>query len=837
MESNATGESSPARGAACARLFGWLFKLSLALTAAALAQQFSGYGLRVRHDIENGRIQRTEDYYRWRLPEQYRTPLVDRAAVLLKDGRPWLNRSQSNRLLREYGPGWYFMVGGGVNFLPEAGLDPRAGGVRLSLETPFQFKPKVWPKVAAVLLAQLLLWQALRRGRRPSAGKGCGSWGAVELPVILLAAAMVGGALWLRADFTDHAFVIKGMQESDAGGWYRMAGGLSEGQGLTGAFENQRPFYSVYLAGWFLIFGEGLAALRGFNALGLFLAVMGVLALGRLLGSAVIGVALALVLLGESHLNYMSAALTENGGLMLAAPALLAAWLAIWTLSRRWAAAAGVLNGLAALTSGVTLFTLPAYAALMALFPLFRRVPWRRALLLGVVYTAGATLVVGSWLVRQKLVHDRFALSYNSADVLAGGADPEEGRFTGRLLDKARAAGLNLSTADSRYDALLWLFRENVAADPAGYARRVGRAALDSLSFLPTSDPAVQAGLLLALLAFGATAVWRYGQWYALALAGGLMALWARAEFAVTPLLLAAAVFLLLRRERAPAVRLTVLLLAATVLAVMLLAGMAGNVATKRFWLVADWSVLALVLGGARAFIGTTSGLAQFALARAGLPAWLAGLPADPPPAAAAFTAPRFTAASPLAMLVLSLACGGLVLARTWLGPVPLAKPFEPPAASLVEAARREAAARQPELREIPAEKIITRLVLSTDQRALFAAGEGTQHWLPFYAARPYERWVAQFRILNPDGSGGAILTALGRGTPQDWPRDVPLLLAGVFSSGRHGINGEAVPLFEVLFVLPLDKRGQRDSASPALDGLLALPPSPEALAAAREGK
>ncbi len=832
MESNATGESSPSWTAALARALSWLFRLSLALTAAALVQQYSGIGLRVRHDMENDRIQRTEDYYRWRLPEQYRTPLVDRAAVLLQDGRPALNRSQSNRLLREYGPGWYHMVGGGVNFLPEGGLDPRSSAVRWSLDTPFQFKPKIWPKVAAVLLAQLLLLQVLRRApARPGASAVLArAWRVATPGVAVLAVVMLAAALRQSAGFTDHAFVVKGIQESDAGGWYQMAVGLSEGRGLTGAFENQRPFYSLFLAGLFMIFGEGLAVLRGFNALGLLGAALGVLTLARLLGSSVIGGVLVLTLLAaEAHSNYLTAALTENGGLMLAVPALLTVWLAAWTLSVRWAAVAGVINGLAAITSGVTLFTLPAYALLVVLFPLGRRVAWRRALLLGVVYTAGASIIVGSWLVRQKLAHDRFALSYNSAEVLAGGSDPEEGRFTGRVLEKARAFGLDLSSADNRYEAMLRLFRSHVVADPAGYAHRVWLAGLESLSYLPTSDPVVQTCLLLALLAWGGSRAWSYGQWQALAVAGGLMTLWARAGFVVTPLLLAAAVFLLLRRGRAPAARLAVLLLAATVLAVMLLAGLAGNVATKRFWLVADWCVLALVLGGARAFIGTISDVLQFAMARAGLPAWLSGWSANAPSVSAAFTPPRFIAVSALFVLALSLTCGGLVLVRTVRGPVSLAGSFEPPPASLTEAALNEAAKRRPELRAIPREKIVTRLVLPTDQRAYFAASEGTQHWLPFYAARPYERWVAQFRLLDAEGAGTPVLTAVARGGLPEMPRRVPMLLAGVFSTGRNGINGDPVPIFEALFVLPLDTK-----APHALDGLQVLPPSPEALAAAR---
>ncbi len=847
MESNATGESCPKQGggSVVVRLLRLSLAVTLVLAALGLVQQFYGI-IRVRHDIENDRIQKTEDYYRWRLPEQYRTPPVDRQAIFLENGRPGLNRSLSNRNLREFGAGWYFMVGGGVNFIPHGGADPRVmDGAHFSLVTPLQFKPKVWRRVAVAVFGQLLLLQWLRRRARPGLDAEQSAvfsrWKIATLVVLGIAAAVTWHSLSARRDFTDHAFVIKGIQESDAGGWYDMAAGLAAGHGFTGAFENQRPFYSVYLAGLFQVFGEGLRVLRGFNALALVLAVGGVFTLGRLLGSVRLAAALALMMLAsDTHLNYLQAALTENGGLMLAVLALLAAWQAAWTLSPHWAAVAGLVNGLAALVSGVTLFTLPGYALVIFLFPLFRRTPWRRALLLGAVYTAAASVVVGSWLVRQKAVHDRFTLSYNTSDVLAGGADPEEGYFNGRILDKARAAGLDLSTADARYDSLMRMYRENVAADPAGYLRRVALAAVASVKFLPGDDPAVQISFLLALFAFGLIPAWRSGQWHALAVAAVLMAAWARHEFAVTPLLLLAGVYLMLRRERSPAARLAVLLLVVTVAAVMFLAGLAGNVATKRFWLVADWSALALVLGGARHFIEIAGGLLQFGLARLKIPAWLAGSPAPLPRASAAFDTPRFIPATSVFILALSLFCGGVALAQTLRGPQSRFGPLEPVSQDALAAALAAAAARQPALAEVPADRVVTRLVLRNGRRnAWFGPGEGTQHWLPAYAMRPYARWVTQYRTLNQHGEPAGVQIALERdpssGVP---PRDAPLMLAGILTPGQNRINSDPVPIFETLFILPLrQEKRSGEPWRPALDQLIVFPPSPEALAAARAGR
>ncbi len=838
MESSATGESSPYKGGLGARLAAWALAATLVAALLCLIQQHSGFGLRVRHEIENDRIQQTPDYFRWRLPEQYRTPLVDRTAVLLKDGKPWLNRSVSNKNLREFGAGWFYMVGGGVNFIPNEEMNLRAAAARLSLVTPLQFKPKFWPKLAALIFGQLLLVQWLRRRaglplwRGRTAGRG--EWEAATLVLALLAFWGICAGLSARADFTDHAYVIKGIQESDAGGWYEMAVGLKEGRGLTGAFENQRPWYTIFLAGLFSLFGEGLGVLRGFNVLALLTGVLAAFTMGRLLGSMVVAVALAaLLLMSDMHQNYLHAALTENGGLLLAGVSLLGAWLAAWTLSRRWAAAAGALNGLATLTSGVTLFTLPGYALLLTLFPLWRRAPWQRALQLGVVYTLAASLVVGGWIIRQKIVHDRFALSYNSAEVLAGGSDPEDGRLTVRVLNKARDAGLDLSNEDNRYDSMIKVFKSNVAADPAGYAQRVLQASLDSLAYLPVDDPVVRTVLMLALIFFAMGPWLRHGQWHALALTAGLLALWEHHQWAVNMWLLAAAIYLLLRRSHRPSEKLTVLLLVATALAVMVLAGLSGNVASKRFWLVADWSVLALILGGMRHFIVTSAGLLSFVLRRCQLPAWVAGEPAAPPEAVAALEPPRFIPVSMVTLLALAAICGGLVLGQTLRGPRPLFAGLDPAMgeshlAALLEAAKE----REPMLKEVPLASVATRVVLDAGMTAVFAAGEGTQHWMPFYLVRPYERWVSYWRVADREGDFTSQMSAVGSGPPVSLPAGQPLFAAGVFSTGEHRINDEPVPVFEVIFIAPL--RQEASVWKPELDSIKVLPPSPEALSAAR---
>lgn len=840
METSATSESFLSGGGRAGRWLAGCLGLTLLALGLALVQQHSGYGVRVRLEIPKERLMPHESYFRWRLPEPYRTAVVERVGVLERDGLPWLNRSVSNKNLREFGAGWYYLGDGGVNLAPDDGLDPRKSPARLSVVVPYQFKPKVWRLAALLVLAQVLLLQWLRRGSGPPLPEGIRlrtrTWEVATLGMLGLALGAIALGWVTRRGFIDHAFVVRGLQESDAGGWYHLALGLMEGRGLTGIFENQRPFYSLFLAGLFTLFGEGLAMLRGFNALALLVAAGAAFTVGRLLGTAVTGLALVALLVGADwHLNYLHAALTENGGVLLAAVALLGAWQAAWTLSRRWAAVAGALNALATLTSGITLFTLPGYALLITFFPLWRRTPWRRALTLGVVYTVAASVVVGSWLVRQKVVHDRFTLSYNSAEVLAGGSDPVDGKLTVRVLQRAHAAGMDLSNADERYDTMIRIFKENVAADPGGYARRVLAEMAESLDYLPTDDPVVRTVLLLALLGF-ATGPWlRRGQWHALLLAAGLALLWDRHHWEVSGGLLAAAGYLLLRRSRPPAARLMALLLVVTVLAVMLLGGLVGNVATKRFWLVADWCVLAVVLAGARHGLVAVSCLITQGLQRCGLPVWFTGETQPEPAGPAALDCPRFIPVAQLATLLLACLCGGLVLAATLRGPRP---PFPGLDVARAEAQAMEvlevAQQRVPLLAEVPVAELTTRVVLDDGMTAAFAAGEGTQHWLPIYHRRGYERWVAMWRLADRQGDFTLLLPVLAPGAPPRLPRDQPVLVMGAHSEGRNRINGDPVKIFEPLWLVPLVAGAE--GWQPDLAALAVFPPTPEALRAVAKG-
>jgi hypothetical protein len=848
MDGSATGESPPQQRIPphlwLTRAFRFSLIATILFTILAIGQQFYGLGLTTRHAIVNSRIQKMDGYYRWRFPESYRTPLMESRAKFYEDGRRWINRSLASRDLPDLGPGWFHWIDGGVNFVPKEQGDPRRSTRHYSVVCPYQFKSRVWWILGTAILAHLLLLNHLRHSGRIQplfSAKGL-LWKQDaspnlrgELVIFVCALIAIFASLYSNRDLTDHAFMVKGLPESDAGGWYAMGIGLAEGHGLGGGFQNQRPFYSIYLGGLFTLLGIKLTVAQGFNALCLALSAAGLYSVGRIADSRWLGLVLSIsAMAATTHLDYVHAIISENGGTVLAVLSLLSVWQAAWLLSPRWSFAAGLLNGLAALTSGVTLLTLPLYAIVLTLFPLTRRTPWRRAVQLGFLYTLAASLLVGGWILRQKIVNDRLTLSYNTAEVLAGGADLKNGHLSGLSFAQAEKAGVNLRDPNERYDYFMRTYKESVARDPAAYLRQVGRATIASIEKLPYRVAGFHLTLLLGLLGFGLWPALLRGQWIAFLAACLLMTFWVRSEFDVTPAMLLAATYLAWRRAATPAVRLVTLLLICTTLATMILSGLSGNVAPKRFWLVADWSAFALLLSGTKYLVVTVGTLAHQLLARCRAPAWLAGTPGPAPTPGAAFDAPPFISLASIAWIALSLTCAAATLTQHLRGPHSTLGPLDhiDPSAIARQGLQR-LVSQNPGAPVLPPDRLTVQIARLGDLHAEMEAKEGTQHWLGIYGPRPYPRWIAKMAQLDTAGERTHFFNSLGQGSLDPVPRATPLVVVGILTDSIDRLDQSTVKLFEVCLIVPLKRPAEGSPWQPDYDHQIAFPPTPEALAAA----
>jgi hypothetical protein len=808
MEQQSTRDSAQETQTIVLRRLLHLARIALVVTSVGTAllilQQFGGFGVTIVHSIKPDRIKKADEIYKWQLPEDYRSQLLNLNSSLLEDGVPFLNRSHSARELPKMGAGWFHVFRGNIKFMPTDGSDPRSSKHRYTVRTPLQFEPELWWWMGGLIAALLLVINWLRRGNpdEEPAPRWRGEQVWPVLGIFIVALVVTISHMASHRDHGDGIFVLKGIQESDAGGWHAMGLGLQRGQGLTTAFESQRPLYSVLLAFVYSITQPTVFVGQLFNGLLLAVACAALWWLGQILQRRWLGIGLAAVVLaGGLNLAYAHGLLTENAGLPLAILALISAWQAAWLLSPKGSFVAGAINGIAAMASGVTLFTLPIYAIWILANSFMRRAPWRRVILICVLYTVGATAVILPWMCRQQAKHGHFTISFNTAEVLAGGASPTEGHLDAVMLRDAAAHGVDLDNCEQRFQWFIDQYKALVAEDPIGYMQRVLHAANESLKSLPDSASAVPAILLIAMMGAVIHRTLRTGRITLFVIACAVVVLWIRAEAEIEPPVLLAAAYLAFRRARHPSERLAVGLLIGTVLATLFISGISGNIAPKRFWIATDWSVFALVSLGSWALIEMVSDLATAGLRAAGAPNWVLG--GGSPPVSATVEGPRFLGGTLTAVLVVCGLAVGTCMGLTWRGPRP-AGPTAVDFDTQTIAPRLIATHPEDRFQKTAPDLFQLRVMMLREPPVHLAEGEGFQHWMPTYNSRDYKRWICRFSLLDEHGILHSEISLLGRGSLATVPKNVPLLCIYLNLVEQNKISGEPTGIPCLCLTAPL---------------------------------
>jgi hypothetical protein len=700
-------------------------------------QQFYGLPLETRVTIgpadKIGLINRETGCYRWRLPEKLNRGLNHTRAVLLENGRP-LSRVM-HVAAAENQSGAHFMVRGAVvRFAAGDGSDPRTNGRHYEVILPRPVRAH-WMLACGLLLALALplglpvlrVW--LKAG-----------FGLVHrLPVWLVAALVmlaVTEDLLVNEDRSKGAFLVKGLPESDAQGWFKFATGLHDGRTVTDGFANQRPLYAVLLAAFMLPLGGSLVAAKVLNVLLLGVTAGSVFALARLLRCPWAGLAAVLFLgFSQDHLHQWHTVQTENPGLAFAAVAALALVHGMLRQSARSCLLAGLLSGLGNVAAGHVLMALPLVAVVLTLPLLRARSQWRRQGLMLVAFVCGASAMLLPWMALQKYRHGVLTITMNSSELLAGTADPKHGKLTAEILGEAEALGFGLEDMSARFAYFIGRFQRDVSADPARFARHVLTQCWLSLEYLEMEDALLQTLLVLAVLLAGAAAAWRWGAPQPLLAAAALVFLLADKELVFPGWMLLVLGFGLVLTAKTREARLVLLVLVLMLAGAMVVDGLAGNVATRRFWLATDWMLVLPALGGIAGWMELIcQGLSR-------VPVLGLGMRLSDSPAAAETPAHdlAFLRWAGWGMVGLSLLASVVVLIRLSLGP----RVFFDPAQI----------ASQP-MPALPKGQSV--FLLRFDDHVMhLTRDEDVEHWLPHYQPTSEARWLAMPRLILPDGTLG----------------------------------------------------------------------------------
>ncbi len=713
-----------------------------AVSALALllltVQNFYGLPLTVRVAVgpvdKIGVINEDTGCYRWRLPERLNRMLNHPRAQLLEDGRP-LSRVMHVAAVEKVRGGHFMVRGAVVRFAAGDASDVRTNGRRYELILPRPVREH-WLLACALLLAlSLPLALPVLKPRLAVVAAGVN-----RLPVWVVAAAVmlvVAEDLVVNDERSNGAFLVKGLPESDAQGWYRFATGLAEGEPQTEGFAHQRPLYAVLLASTMMgLGGASLLGVKVLNVLCLGLAAGAVFALSKALRHPWAGLATVAYLgFGSDHLHQWHTVQTENAGLAFTAVATLALAAALVQRSIKRCLLAGALAGMGNLAAGHVLMALPLAAVLIAVLGLLARGQRRVYLLMVVAFTFGASAMLVPWMVFQKQRNGVFTISMNSAELLAGMADPVHGKLSGELLGKAMEKGLSPDSWQARYSYFMDLFKQEVAEDPGRVVKHVLRGTWQSLNYVEMDDAVLRTLLALGLILAGAVGVWRWRSPQPLMLAGGLI-FYLVDHDTVLPgwvLFMLGACLLLQRRSRAEV--LVLLAIGVSVVGCMAVSGLAGNVATRRFWLVMDWALVLAALAGLGLLLDAVcSWLARVPILGYGMQG---GEGAER--SVSTVKEEVLTCRPALAVVVISLLATGVVLGRLAAGPRVV---FDPVKLSALAAPALE-----------PGQ---TSYLLYFDDHVMhLTRDEDVEHWLPHYQPVNQARWLAFPRLIKPDGTLG----------------------------------------------------------------------------------
>ncbi len=766
--------------------------------------------------------------FKTKLPAWARGETAETRVELLRDGKAVGQRVIHARTVVEGGGGAFKIQRDHIYFSLPRNEDPRTGIHGLALSLPRPVRPVLWMVGGAlVLLGGLMAW------RNPGALKPIAAAG--DKLALLPGVALIGGVfavallvtlarLPAAMTYSDGCFSVKGVPYTDAAGWDELARKLSEGRGFTGGFSAQRPLYPVMLGLLYTMTGQSLLAAKILEAFWLALAAAAACALGAACGSRIAGLAAALgVLIGRDEVYFSQLLLTETSGLVFGVAAVLALVVAIERPAAWRIALAALLLACANLASGFGLFAVPGYGAVAFVTWWMRQgmnqALWQSLLLAGVVALAWMP-----WLLRQHAVHGIWNLSSSSAGHMYAAAAPEHGSFGVAASSEWRAAGVP-DEDGARYKFYMRKYAEAVKAQPAAYARAVVRGMNAFADFWIFRGPGRFGVVLLGLIGAALALLFRQPKVSALAGAAAIIALLFELEGRNARIVWPVAASLTLLtcpRGQRPFWA----LVAVTAPLVALLAGMTGGNLGRRMWTACDWTMpLLLVMGGAgamRVVAGAIERLAAKFAAHGVMPT---------------VRDPHLPGATDAAgMRMVATVIGGLLLTHAVLGSVVStglhlvggsgSRPtiVLPPDARLQ--AHQRAVTQHEFLKAVPATdpRFWVEVCQFGEYVCRLNAWDDEHHWARSFEVRPYDRAVGFAR----SSEGGGSMACQMRVSPEEIPRDVPLMLIGIRNVDPAAHLGHDVTMIEVLGWVPLEV--STSTVEPQWQRARWLPSSSEAL-------
>ncbi|MGK0185835.1 MAG: hypothetical protein ACI9R3_001618 [Verrucomicrobiales bacterium] len=778
----------------------WLWLVALLLCAAVFAQLYFGLGFTRTIEIDpESMLPEKGHAFKVKLPREHRTYAALHHLRVFEDGKLLGPSERSNNRVRKHGSGRYRLdEKGTLRMSASDATSPVLNGRKYTLEVPARIKPlPIVGSVALLIAATILIW---RRGDQPVTWRfSAPAIGGVALALLVVALAVRSWAMGAYAEFSDGGFSINGIPYSDALGWLDQASALFRGAGFHGAYAGQRPFYPVFLASAYHVFGESLQTGHVINLIcgslsGLFLFLLIAHATGK---RAIALAAVVVFLFAHQQLTDLQLLITEPMGLTLILAGAYVWWAGllkvnVWTLF-----AAGALIGLSNLTRTFTMLGLPLFAFITLGVCLLQRLPLKRTILVCAMFTIGATCVMAPWMIRQKIHYDTFSLSTAGSDLLYSAAADSPG-WGAELYDELIAEGVERERLGEAHAFFSKRYAETVKQSPLRYFKRLFGWMLEYLTAHDYSQPLTRLGLLLAGF-FAALRGWANGR--SIAGCGCFLASAALAPivgFVSVGLVLTASVAVCLwLGDRM--LRLAVVVLLATLFSGAMMSAMIGNFGMNRMTPLTSWVFIAVLFMALEMIVSrlvkersddqNDEDKKQLQTARMSA-AW-SGVG-------------RITA---WAMITVSVAAVGVVMATGFsnVGKLQTELALDDDSQAEVRSWIRQ---QLPGAATAADEIFFVSVVRLDLYRGFIQADEDTSHWARPFLPRNYDRTVAFVRVLPGKMPIGSLMSVQFRCPVDALPQGQVFVLAGVLNHDENAPLGHDKIMIEGLALIPFSGSG-----------------------------
>ena len=777
----------------------WLWLGAVLLCCVVFAQHFFGVGFKKTIAIDINSIESdTGHAWKFKLPREHRTNAARYHLKVFEDGVAIGPSETSNKRVRQHGSGRYHIdKNGNVRLSASDNSSVAFNGRKYALEIPARVRPFQLAVAVVMLLGASLVGRKFGGFVDAKSQSKPQRFGLIALGVLALALAVRIWAMGTYAGYSDGGFSVVGIPYSDALAWTELAHSLRDGTGFQGMFAGQRPFYSVFMASVYRLFGESLDTGRAVNvACGALSVVFLFLLVARATHRWTIGfVAAASLLFAQQQLQDIQLLITEPMGLMLIIVGAYAWWAGLVTLNPWTLFAAGALIGLSNITRTFTMLGLPLFAFITLGVCLLQKLNWKRTVLVCAMFTVGASCVMAPWMIRQKLRYNTFSLSTAGSDLLYSAATDSPG-WSKDLYDELQGEGLEREQLGEVHAFFSKRFAEKVKQDPGRYLKRLVSWVFEYMTHHEYGYPLTRLMVLLGGLLWAMRAWWK-GR----LVVGGVCLLGATG---LAPLIGHLPSGLVLAASTALALwfgdrslRLSIVVLLATLISGALMSAMIGNFGLNRTspltgWVYTAILFIALEATACRAIGGPNEVVDDAGLRTAGI--W-EGLPGGI--AWSLITVSVFAAA--LTGFTGIVNGGNVATSSVELKPADQAR--------VRDWVRKEL----PGAKGASDETFFVSVVRFEPYIAFLPGKKDASHWARPFLPRDYGRTVAFVRVLpgQAPGVGGSLMAVQFRCRIEDLPEDKVFVLVGVNNVDEDAPLGHDITMVEALSLIPFSHSQQ----------------------------